>query len=295
MSGTLSIPAIRPRRPARDGARRLGWWMMAPTLAVLAANSIFPLIYALTVSFKNYQILIPVPHRWVGFANYSKIFQRPSVLEQPRRHDVVPRRRRVPPIPARDGAGAVAPSAAPLPGRAGDVALDTHHRLQRRRRLPVGAALQLRVRADQLPPRPLASRPADLDRRSRPCAACADLRRPVAVDPVHDAAAVRRAAFAAGSRGRGGAHGWIDRLADRVAHLSAAVAADHRHRADLAGPDDLQAVRHHLRADRRRTRHGDRKPGLLHLYSGLPLLQPGVRFGPGDSPARSLCLFSPRR
>jgi multiple sugar transport system permease protein len=74
MSGTLSIEAVRPRRRARDGARRLGWWMMAPTLAVLAANSIFPLIYALTVSFRNYQILIPVPHRWVGFANYYKIF-----------------------------------------------------------------------------------------------------------------------------------------------------------------------------------------------------------------------------
>ena len=74
MSGTLSIPAIRPRRRARDGARRLGWLMMAPTLAMLAANSIFPLIYAVTVSFRNYQILIPVPHRWIGFANYAKIF-----------------------------------------------------------------------------------------------------------------------------------------------------------------------------------------------------------------------------
>lgn len=48
--------------------------MMAPTLAMLAANSIFPLFYAVIVSFKNYQILIPVPHRWVGFTNYAHIF-----------------------------------------------------------------------------------------------------------------------------------------------------------------------------------------------------------------------------
>jgi len=48
--------------------------MMAPTLAMLAANSIFPLLYAVTVSLKNYQVLIPVPHRWVGLANYGKIF-----------------------------------------------------------------------------------------------------------------------------------------------------------------------------------------------------------------------------
>ena len=47
--------------------------MMAPTLAMLAANSIFPLLYAVTVSFKNYQLLIPGLHRWVGFANYANI------------------------------------------------------------------------------------------------------------------------------------------------------------------------------------------------------------------------------
>jgi multiple sugar transport system permease protein len=61
------------RRRGRDDAHRLGWLMMAPTLAMLAANSIFPLLYAVTVSFKNYQLLIPGLHRWVGFANYAKI------------------------------------------------------------------------------------------------------------------------------------------------------------------------------------------------------------------------------
>jgi multiple sugar transport system permease protein len=57
-----------------DSARRLGWLMIAPTLAMLAANSIFPLIYAVVVSLKNYQMLIPGVHRWIGFANYIKIF-----------------------------------------------------------------------------------------------------------------------------------------------------------------------------------------------------------------------------
>jgi multiple sugar transport system permease protein len=66
-----------PRRRGEDGARRLGWLMMAPTLAMLAANSVFPLIYAVTVSLRNYQMLIPVPHRWIGFANYEKIFGDP--------------------------------------------------------------------------------------------------------------------------------------------------------------------------------------------------------------------------
>jgi multiple sugar transport system permease protein len=74
MADDLTPPALPPRRHGRDEARRLGWLMMAPTLAMLAANSIFPLLYAVTVSFKNYQLLIPGVHRWVGFANYARIF-----------------------------------------------------------------------------------------------------------------------------------------------------------------------------------------------------------------------------
>jgi multiple sugar transport system permease protein len=66
-----------PARRRTDGATLLGWWMLAPTLAALAANSVFPLIYAVTVSFRNYQLLIPVPHRFVGFANYVAIFNDP--------------------------------------------------------------------------------------------------------------------------------------------------------------------------------------------------------------------------
>ena len=41
---------------------------------MLAANSIFPLIYAVTVAFQSYQVLIPVPHRFIGLRNFEKIF-----------------------------------------------------------------------------------------------------------------------------------------------------------------------------------------------------------------------------
>lgn len=74
MADVSKPPAATFRRHEPDSASRLGWLMMAPTLAVLAANSIFPLFYAVTVSFKNYQLLIPGVHRWVGFANYGKVF-----------------------------------------------------------------------------------------------------------------------------------------------------------------------------------------------------------------------------
>jgi multiple sugar transport system permease protein len=57
-----------------DTARVLGWWLLAPALLFLAADSIFPLLYTVVVSLKNYQLLIPVPHRFVGLANYRHIF-----------------------------------------------------------------------------------------------------------------------------------------------------------------------------------------------------------------------------
>jgi multiple sugar transport system permease protein len=72
----VSIPAIR-LSPRGDTGRGFGWLMIAPCLAMLAANSIFPLLYAVTVAFQNYQIMIPVPHRFVGFRNFEKAFSDP--------------------------------------------------------------------------------------------------------------------------------------------------------------------------------------------------------------------------
>ncbi len=73
---TATAPAFTGRRRQRRVAEaHLGWWMIAPVLIVLAANSIFPLVYAVFVSFHNFQLLIPVPHRFVGFANYARIFR----------------------------------------------------------------------------------------------------------------------------------------------------------------------------------------------------------------------------
>lgn len=65
------------QRGQQDSARLLGWLLIAPTLLMLAANSIFPLVYAVVVSLKNYQLLIPGVHRWIGLTNYVKIFHDP--------------------------------------------------------------------------------------------------------------------------------------------------------------------------------------------------------------------------
>jgi multiple sugar transport system permease protein len=75
-SASVSVPAVQRRRRG-DTGRGFGWLMIAPCLAVLAANSIFPLIYAVTVAFQSYQILIPVPHRFIGLGNFESIFSDP--------------------------------------------------------------------------------------------------------------------------------------------------------------------------------------------------------------------------
>jgi multiple sugar transport system permease protein len=70
----VAAPRLRHRSHRAVAGKAAGWWMIAPVLLVLAANSIFPLIYAVFVSLHNYQLLIPVPHRFIGLANYAKIF-----------------------------------------------------------------------------------------------------------------------------------------------------------------------------------------------------------------------------
>lgn len=61
----------------RRAERRFGWWLAAPALVMFALNCIFPLIYAVVVSLMNYQLLIPVPARFIGLQNYRHIFADP--------------------------------------------------------------------------------------------------------------------------------------------------------------------------------------------------------------------------
>ena len=72
----FNAPAGWPTRRAVPG-RRFGWLLVTPALAMFAANCIFPLVYAVLISFQHYQMLIPVPPRFAGLANYVAIFSDP--------------------------------------------------------------------------------------------------------------------------------------------------------------------------------------------------------------------------
>lgn len=73
----VALPAGYGGRRILAAKRRFGWWLMAPALAMFAANSLFPMIYAIVVSLQNYQMLIAAPARFNDFANYAHIFTDP--------------------------------------------------------------------------------------------------------------------------------------------------------------------------------------------------------------------------
>ncbi len=72
------VAAQTPPRLARRARglsdRFIAWLFIAPTIALLLAINIFPLIWAIRLSFTNYKSnLGHVPIRFVGLANYIDI------------------------------------------------------------------------------------------------------------------------------------------------------------------------------------------------------------------------------
>ena len=70
-----AVPATAmAARPAKgledDGVKHLFMW---PAFLVVLLVTLFPLIYALTVSFQSVRIVPPMPPRWVGLDNYGEI------------------------------------------------------------------------------------------------------------------------------------------------------------------------------------------------------------------------------
>jgi multiple sugar transport system permease protein len=67
----------RPRRRALTerarAERRLAWLLCAPAVAVMALVAIYPIIYAIYLSFQRYDLRFPNDKSWVGIDNYTTI------------------------------------------------------------------------------------------------------------------------------------------------------------------------------------------------------------------------------
>jgi trehalose/maltose transport system permease protein len=77
---TVATPAPVPRRRRRRRTKlqrrqtRLGWFLLLPSLAVVAFVAIYPLGKTVYQSFTNQEFLAGItPTKWVGFANYHQL------------------------------------------------------------------------------------------------------------------------------------------------------------------------------------------------------------------------------
>ena len=53
--------------------RRLAWMLCAPAVAVMALVAVYPIIYAIYLSFQRYDLRFPNDKSWVGIDNYTTI------------------------------------------------------------------------------------------------------------------------------------------------------------------------------------------------------------------------------
>jgi multiple sugar transport system permease protein len=67
----------RPRRrmltERQRAERKLAWMLCAPAVAIMALVAVYPIIYAIYLSFLRYDLRFPDDRHWIGFANYTSI------------------------------------------------------------------------------------------------------------------------------------------------------------------------------------------------------------------------------
>jgi multiple sugar transport system permease protein len=55
--------------------RRLAWMLCAPAVIVMALVAVYPIVYAIYLSFQRYDLRFPGDHKFVGFDNYVTILK----------------------------------------------------------------------------------------------------------------------------------------------------------------------------------------------------------------------------
>jgi multiple sugar transport system permease protein len=69
-------PAKKPKPQLSEGARaerRLGWMLIAPAVIVMVAVTAYPIVYAIYLSLRKYDLHFPSQAKFIGFGNYSAV------------------------------------------------------------------------------------------------------------------------------------------------------------------------------------------------------------------------------
>jgi multiple sugar transport system permease protein len=71
--------------------RAIAWIFVAPTILLLLAINIFPLIWTIYLSFTNFRVNRPNNDvEWVGLRNYERILTDPTCLDHDAGHRAFP-------------------------------------------------------------------------------------------------------------------------------------------------------------------------------------------------------------
>jgi ABC-type sugar transport system permease subunit len=72
----MTVSDLTTTKPARRNAERKPWldWMVVPTLVVLTVVVGYPIVYTLTLSMQDYNLLDFSPANFIGLDNYDALF-----------------------------------------------------------------------------------------------------------------------------------------------------------------------------------------------------------------------------
>src|SRR5918995_5419539 len=75
-----SIQAPTPQRRRSRGLweRRLAFFMVSPSMLLIAVVAAYPIIYAIWLSLHEYSVRVAGLSRWAGFSNYTEALSNPD-------------------------------------------------------------------------------------------------------------------------------------------------------------------------------------------------------------------------
>src|SRR5918994_6754046 len=80
MADVASVPAGTPQRRRSRGLseRRLAFFMVSPSMLLIAVVAAYPIIYAIWLSLHEYSVRVAGLSRWAGFSNYTEALGNPE-------------------------------------------------------------------------------------------------------------------------------------------------------------------------------------------------------------------------
>ena len=77
-SASIQAPTPQRRRSRGLSERRLAFFMVSPSMVLIALVAAYPIIYAIWLSLHEYSVRVAGLSRWAGFNNYSEALSNPD-------------------------------------------------------------------------------------------------------------------------------------------------------------------------------------------------------------------------